>query len=164
MYYERSEAEVWLNSSIIFFCNSKQSTFNYHYILNCFRSEYSRLRPFHFRCMYSMSSDIENKVAYWDPLKSSGCPQEFARVKRDGSGWFINPPLLGWQIRPDERTLEREEFGLVRYWKALDLREATTSMGSSNYANPSQTASLVVVLLVPRGLKADTPTSWVNAI
>lgn len=64
-------------------------------------------------------------------LSARICP-----VKRDGSGWFINPPLPGWQIRPDERTLEREEFGLVRYWKALDLREATTSMGSSNYAKP----------------------------
>lgn len=39
----------------------------------------------------------------------------------------------------DERTLVRRGMvGLVRYWKALDLRGATTSMGSSNYANPGQ--------------------------
>lgn len=109
-------------------------------------------------CQYQKQGRVlRSTEVQW--LSARICP-----VKRDGSGWFINPPLPGWQIRPDERTLERVEFGLVGYWKALDLREATTSMGSSNYANPSRAASLVVVLLVPRGLKADTPTSWVNAI
>jgi len=83
---------------------------------------------------------------------------------QEGRERLVYQSTPSWIADPTGRTdVGAGRLGLVRYGKALDLREATTSMDSSNYANPSQPPP-VVVLLVPRGLKADTPTSWVNAI
>lgn len=48
-------------------------------------------------------TDTKNKVAYWDPLKSSGCPQEFVRSRGTGAVGLSIHPLPGWQI-PTEQT------------------------------------------------------------
>lgn len=77
---------------------------------------------------------------------------------QEGREWLVYQSTPSWI--PVDWTNVRG-VGLVRHWTALDLRVAATA---GRLKLPPTYSSTLAVLLVPRGLKAVVPTSWVNDI